>query len=357
VWYFVAYYVKWSIFHETSRTRLYANSTTYTHTHTHTHTHTEQSSFETLGGTFGWRSPEQILGQRSTKSVDLFAVGCILFFSCTLGAHPFGARASREANILSARPDLSKLKEDPTACHLIRALLHNDPCARPQAAEARQHPFFWSAMLQLDLLLDVSDRLESILPDSPLVQDLEARSTVVFGVAGRDGVEGNGRSGPSGSDAAGTERGAGAPTWDRTLSKDLVVDLSTGGAGRRKYKFDSFRDLLRAVRNKKNHFLDLPPLLQVVMGPLPDGSLHGHTPHSCCLSFKTRLRCGACAVIESGCLFLYTVFMLMSFNICAPVSLPLTHVRACTAYLSPLALPISSTQGTSSTGQVGFLYY
>ena len=129
-------------------------------------------------------------------------------------------------------------------------------------------------MLQLDLLLDVSDRIESIPSDSPLVQDLEARSTVVFGVAGRNCVEGDGRSGPSGSEAAGTERGVGAPTWDRTLSKDLVVDLSTGGAGRRKYKFDSFRDLLRAVRNKKNHFLDLPPLLQVVMGPLPDGPLH-----------------------------------------------------------------------------------
>ena len=27
------------------------------------------------------------------------------------------------------------------------------------------------------------------------------------------------------------------------------------------------------MRNKKNHFLDLPPLLQVVMGPMPHGYL------------------------------------------------------------------------------------
>ena len=30
---------------------------------------------------------------------------------------------------------------------------------------------------------------------------------------------------------------------------------------------------LNQIRNKKNHFLDLPPLLQVVMGPLPQGYL------------------------------------------------------------------------------------
>jgi len=220
----------------------------------------EQSSFETLGGTFGWRSPEQILGQRSTKSVDLFAVGCILFFTCTLGVHPFGARANREANILSAQPDLSKLKEDATACHLIRALLHHDPSVRPQAPEARQHPFFWSAMLQLDFVLDVSDRLESLPPDAPLVQDLEARSAAVFGVG--DGVAGDVRGGASSRGGTGAARGDGGPTWDGALSKDLLLDLGAGGSGRRKYKYDSFRDLLRAIRNKKNHFLDLPSLLK-----------------------------------------------------------------------------------------------
>ena len=45
----------------------------------------------------------------------------------------------------------------------------------------------------------------------------------------------------------------------------LLHTCIQGGGGRRKYKYDSFRDLLRAVRNKKNHFDHLPPGLQTTM--------------------------------------------------------------------------------------------
>ena len=45
----------------------------------------------------------------------------------------------------------------------------------------------------------------------------------------------------------------------------LLHTCVQGGGGRRKYKYDSLRDLLRAVRNKKNHFDHLPPDLQTTM--------------------------------------------------------------------------------------------
>ena len=41
----------------------------------------------------------------------------------------------------------------------------------------------------------------------------------------------------------------------------------------RKYRPDSLRDLLRVIRNKHNHFRELPDALQAKLGPLPDGFL------------------------------------------------------------------------------------
>jgi hypothetical protein len=36
-------------------------------------------------------------------------------------------------------------------------------------------------------------------------------------------------------------------------------------------RFDSVRDLLRVIRNKKHHYQELDPALKAVLGPLPDG--------------------------------------------------------------------------------------
>lgn len=41
----------------------------------------------------------------------------------------------------------------------------------------------------------------------------------------------------------------------------------------RKYRPDSLRDILRVIRNKHNHFRELPDHLQAKLGPLPDGFL------------------------------------------------------------------------------------
>jgi hypothetical protein len=41
----------------------------------------------------------------------------------------------------------------------------------------------------------------------------------------------------------------------------------------RRYSYSSLRDLLRVIRNKHNHFRELPPELQRKVGPLPEGFL------------------------------------------------------------------------------------
>lgn len=49
------------------------------------------------------------------------------------------------------------------------------------------------------------------------------------------------------------------PNWGAVLPAELVANL-----GRyRRYDYTSLRDLLRVVRNKRNHFREMPPSLQV----------------------------------------------------------------------------------------------
>ncbi len=76
----------------------------------------------------------------------------------------------------------------------------------------------------------------------------------------------------SSSAAAGASVGVGAlglaaavalaplPNWGASLPAELV-----GNLGRyRRYDYTCVRDLLRVVRNKRNHFREMPPSLQVV---------------------------------------------------------------------------------------------
>ena len=57
--------------------------------------------------------------------------------------------------------------------------------------------------------------------------------------------------------------------WDRRLDATLLEDV-----GRyRKYDSASLRDLLRLVRNKRNHYAELGAAARAAVGELPDGFL------------------------------------------------------------------------------------
>ncbi len=66
-----------------------------------------------------------------------------------------------------------------------------------------------------------------------------------------------------------SEEALGGRNWMARLDPDFLDNL-----GRyRKYRPDSLRDLLRVIRNKHNHFRELPDALQAKLGALPDGFL------------------------------------------------------------------------------------
>uniref|UniRef100_A0A1J3HN48 non-specific serine/threonine protein kinase n=1 Tax=Noccaea caerulescens TaxID=107243 RepID=A0A1J3HN48_NOCCA len=194
----------------------------------------------TGSGSSGWQAPEQLRNERQTRAVDLFSLGCVLFFCMTAGKHPYGDNFERDINILNDRKDLFLIESLPEAVHLLSGLLHPDPNSRPGAQEVLHHPLFWNSDMRLSFLRDASDRveLENREEGSQLLAALESTAAVTL----------NGR-------------------WDEKLDSIFLDNI-----GRyRRYRFDSIRDLLRVIRNKMNHYRELPRELQELLGSVPEG--------------------------------------------------------------------------------------
>ncbi|CAJ2646786.1 unnamed protein product [Trifolium pratense] len=192
-------------------------------------------------GSSGWQAPEQLVPQgRQTRAVDLFSLGCVLFFCMTAGRHPFGERLERDFNIVKNKKDLFLVEFFPEAEDLISSLLNPDPDLRPKAIEVLHHPLFWSSEMKLSFLRDVSDRveLEDREINSVLLNVLESTAPVALG-----------------------------GKWDEKMEPAFLANI-----GRyRRYKFDSVRDLLRVMRNKLNHYRELPLEIQELIGLVPEG--------------------------------------------------------------------------------------
>lgn len=236
-----------------------------------------ESSFKTnvhnQTGTSGWRAPELLdesmdlendesaknalpsysfydpfLKKRLTRSVDIFAMGCVFYYVLSDGSHPFGDKYERDANIIKNNYNLARLKrtiKDKSLCFeatdLIRRMISSDPKSRPSSSAVLKHPFFWSKSKKLEFLLKVSDRFEAERrdPPSPLLLEFDKISTTVI---------------PN-------------HHWGSKFDGLFIDNL-----GRyRKYDMGKVIDLLRALRNKYHHFMDLPEDLADVMSPIPDG--------------------------------------------------------------------------------------
>lgn len=81
-------------------------------------------------GSSGWQAPEQLRHERQTRAVDLFSLGCLLFFCITGGKHPFGENLERDVNIVNGRKDLFLIDHLPEATDLVSKLLDPIPSLR-----------------------------------------------------------------------------------------------------------------------------------------------------------------------------------------------------------------------------------
>ena len=159
-----------------------------------------------------------------TKSVDIFALGCLFYYILTKGGHPYGNRSDREANIIKENRNLSLLYPNREAHDLISQMLHRQPSQRPNSETCLLHPFFWYPARCLAFLRDASDRFEVIRKNS-MNRVLIRLERDAKNIVGTD--------------------------WHQTLDQILVKNLRQS----RKYDGTSVRDLLRALRNKVRFLL------------------------------------------------------------------------------------------------------
>ncbi|KAH9854607.1 hypothetical protein C2E23DRAFT_867214 [Lenzites betulinus] len=228
-------------------------------------------------GTVGWRAPEILRGEvslldagsdesqssrgsvgtptagtpmakptRLTKSVDIFALGCLYYYVLTNGAHPFGDRFEREFNILKNAKNLEGLErfgeEGSEGVDLITRMLTPEAYDRPDTTSCLLHPYFWDPGKRLTFLQDASDRFEIMCRD-PKDANLLALEKGANDVVGAD--------------------------WHARLDKLFIDNLGKF----RKYDGRSVQDLLRALRNKKHHYQDLPDNVKRLLGSMPEGFL------------------------------------------------------------------------------------
>ncbi|KAA8495977.1 Serine/threonine-protein kinase/endoribonuclease IRE1 [Porphyridium purpureum] len=226
----------------------------------------DRSSFSQVGtvgaGSTGWRAPEVLLGAaKLTKAVDIFSAGCLIFHVLTKGQHPFGELVfERDMNITKGRADLAPLRRIrvPEAEHLVRQMISAAPEDRPTVELALLHPFFWSDTVKLNFICDVSDRL---------LNESGWRS-LSFRSRGASSYTSLMLSSPD--------------AYDRCIQRLDMMFLAHLG---RSYN-SSLTDLVRMIRNKRNHYLEFPPNVQALVGPIP---LEGEdSEHNYMRYFTTR---------------------------------------------------------------------
>lgn len=111
--------------------------------------------------------------------------------------------------------------------------------------------------MRLSFLRDTSDRVE--------LEDRESGSSVLEALEG------------TASDALGTK-------WDERLEPTFISNI-----GRyRRYKYDSVRDLLRVMRNKLNHYRELPTDIQVSNDPISNKIFGSTCTYNC--SYRSHIR-------------------------------------------------------------------
>lgn len=244
----------------------------------------------TAAGTTGWKAPELLASGPSTvitldagssgasnptstsseldglpgqrlrrpgKSIDVFSMGCLFFYVMTQGGHPFdhGGSYARDFNIKESKSNTHDLLAFHSytyeADDLILQMISHEPQNRPSATQVLLHPYFWPTERKLQFLCDVSDcyerekvaQLDKAQNKSSSSHELDALE------AKREFV------------------------WSGDFLKRLPPRIITEAGKQRKYTGTRMIDLLRLIRNKKNHFHDLPD--EIKFGEM-DGTQEGY---------------------------------------------------------------------------------
>jgi serine/threonine protein kinase len=257
-----------------------------------------ESSFHATAkasGTLGWRAPEIIFNEETVKyrestgscssdrpyqsssvgsdinvesstvygpvkigrSVDIFAAGLIFYYVLSGGKHAFGSRMMRESNISTGKLELDTSFLGVEAENLVKEMLRKRAKDRPTAKQVLSHPFFWDSEKRLEFICSISDVLEA--EERNIKREQVEKAPPGFESAPsslpmRDAI-----------DFVGTRVFKESSTWHKDLDRLIFQDITK----HRYYMVNKLHDLLRAIRNKRNHFNETPTSVQEILGTSP----------------------------------------------------------------------------------------
>lgn len=200
------------------------------------------SNNNTNCGTSGWTAPEKLTGGRQKREMDMFSLGCVLFYCVTRGWHPFGDDDERDRNIRDKYiKNLNLIQDFPEAFDLIPSLLENELEKRPKADKVSCHPLFWDSEKRLPFL---SDTIDQVSKNSVLSKALEDTAHTVLG----------------------TKRILGIKTvlgWNNKVDNKIYV--------KGEYDFSRVSNLLRLIQYMFNNHEQLPQDIQKLVRPSYEG--------------------------------------------------------------------------------------
>eukprot|EP01080_Neovahlkampfia_damariscottae_P005067 gene5067-8667_t len=195
----------------------------------------EKTSFNTVSGTRGWCAPE-ILNEtkRMTKSIDIFSLGCCIYYLMTEGKHPFGENKFREYNILNGKYQLNS--NNNILNDLTIQMINLNPNERIKSNQILNHPTFWSDDEKLNFIQDLSDHLGKYKNSDILKELNEAK---LFNENG----------------------------WNFDIDQCIIDNILKF----RNYNYKNVSELIRLWRNIKSHYREYDQSVQDLLSPLPNG--------------------------------------------------------------------------------------
>ncbi|KAM9969883.1 hypothetical protein ACTFIR_001720 [Dictyostelium discoideum] len=206
-------------------------------------------------GQDGYHPVEVLLEKRKTKSVDVFSLGCLIYFIMTNGAHPFGDRFSRLRYITKNKYNLSQLSNlNLVATHLIELMISYDESKRPTLSSVLKHPLFWDSLKKIKFL-ESSLRL---LGDHDFKKFNINKILISCNSNSCSSSSSNSicnSSSINSSNSSSSSCYCVPLPWNQSLDYQLVDSLSNQIEKKvASYKFDQLHDLIRFIRNTLQHY-------------------------------------------------------------------------------------------------------
>jgi serine/threonine protein kinase len=181
---------------------------------------------------FGFYAPEVYRKEKQSPKVDIFSLGCCLFYLLSKGRRPHEDpkqptnKFVLNSNILTGRFNLAAIAHLPEAAHMIRHMIDQQKERRPTVQWLLGwHPYFWSARKRFEFLCAVGNKegKKAVLQSASLCSR----------ILGKDA-----------SDVGG---------WRKCLAEFVWEDHTGDIKHRQCYNCKSIPHLLRFMRNAKEH--------------------------------------------------------------------------------------------------------